>query len=500
MDWARFILDSRHRWLAVAALLALALTAGLAGGWLVTTVGGVIVAALVLAMAGGVWALRDIEVGYAALIGVIALLPFGAAPVPFSPKPTFLDLAMLLLFAVWLLQFATRKRQDFIGGALGVWVLVFFLVAIGAFVFGLSHAALDQTTVRRFAEILLSILTYFLIVNTVRDEERLKRLMRLIILGGAAAALVAIALYALPDQTTLKILSSLQRVGYYPEGGVVLRYIREDPSLPQRATGTMVEPNVLGAFLIMTIALAMPQFFSGRRLLPRWLVTGALSLMGLALLLTISRGAFAATAVAVLALGVLRYPRLLLVLAIVLAVILLIPWTQSYVAHFVEGLRGEDLATQMRFGEYKDALILIQRYPLLGVGFSGSPDIDTYIGVSNMYLLIAEEMGLVGLVAFLAMIVVLCAAAAKAYRNIRAAGHLEPIWWGLHAAILGALVGGVFDHYFFNLDFHPSVAFFWLYVGLATAATRLLSAAGQTKKRAEDERRGGRAPFVREPR
>jgi O-antigen ligase len=134
----------------------------------------------------------------------------------------------------------------------------------------------------------------------------------------------------------------------------------------------------------------------------------------------------------------------------------------------------QDLATQMRFGEYKDALILIQRYPLLGVGFSGSPDIDTYIGVSNMYLLIAEEMGLVGLAAFAAIIVALYVAAAQVYRRVYDAGALEPIWWGLHAAVLGALVGGVVDHYFFNLDFHPSVAFFWLYLGLAAVATRLV--------------------------
>ncbi|MBS1245800.1 MAG: O-antigen polymerase family protein, partial [Chloroflexi bacterium] len=431
--WARFLLDARHRWWAAAALFALAVIAGLTGGWLMTVVSAVIVAALVLALVGGLWALRDIEIGYAAMIGVIALLPFGVLPVPFSPKPTFLDLALLLLFGVWAIQLVTRQQQDFIGGPLGVWVLAFFLFAIGAFVFGLSHASLDQKTARRFAEILLSILMYFLIVNTVRDEARLQRLTRLLILGGAAAALIAIVLYALPDQTTTKILLSLQRVGYYPEGGPVLRYIRDDPTLPQRATGTMIDQNVLGAFLIMTIALAVPQFFSKQRLLPRCLVTAVLGLMGLALLLTISRGAFVATVAAVLALGVLRYPRLLLILAIVLAVILLIPWTQSYVTHFFEGLRGEDLATQMRFGEYKDALILIQRYPLLGVGFSGSPDIDTYIGVSNMYLLIAEEMGLVGLAAFVAIMAALYIAAARVYKRFTGSSPLEPIWWGLHA-------------------------------------------------------------------
>ena len=482
-DWARFVLDPRYRWWSLAALLALAALAGVLGGWLVTAVGAVILAALVLAIAAGLWALSNVEIGYAALVGVIALLPFGAVPVPFSPKPTFLDLAMLLLFGVWLLRFVTRRQQDFIGGALGVWVLVFFILAVGAFVFGLSHAALDQKTARRFVEILLSILMYYLVVNTVRDEERLKRLARLIVLAGAAAAMVAIVLYALPDATSQSILLGLQRVGYYPEGGAVLRYINDDPSLPQRATGTAVDPNALGAFLIMTIALAMPQFFGKQRLLPRWIVTGALGAMGLALLLTLSRGAFAATAAAVLALGVLRYPRLLLILAVVLAVILIIPWTQSYVSHFVEGLLVQDLATQMRVGEYKDALILIQRYPVLGVGFSGSPDIDTYIGVSNMYLLIAEEMGLLGLTAFAAMVIALYSAAARVCRRVRDAGRLEPIWWGLHAAILGALVGGLVDHYFFNLDFHPSVAWFWLYLGLAAATTEIVKREAKSDER-----------------
>jgi len=52
--------------------------------------------------------------------------------------------------------------------------------------------------------------------------------------------------------------------------------------------------------------------------------------------------------------------------------------------------------------------------------------------------------------------------------------ELEPVWWGLHAGLIGGLVGGIFDHYFFNLDFHHSVALFWLVIGLATAATEII--------------------------
>jgi O-antigen ligase len=127
----------------------------------------------------------------------------------------------------------------------------------------------------------------------------------------------------------------------------------------------------------------------------------------------------------------------------------------------------------MRMGEYKDALILIGRHPLLGVGFAGSPDIDTYIGVANVYLLIAEEMGLIGLTSFLIVMGILFARFLRV-RELAANSDLESLWWGLHASIIGALVSGIFDHYIFNLDFHHSVTLFWLLVGLATAVTELI--------------------------
>jgi len=47
-----------------------------------------------------------------------------------------------------------------------------------------------------------------------------------------------------------------------------------------------------------------------------------------------------------------------------------------------------------------------------------------------------------------------------------------PIWLGLHAALVGGLVAGIFDHYLFNIDFHHAVTIFWLFLGLAVATTR----------------------------
>jgi O-antigen ligase len=198
-----------------------------------------------------------------------------------------------------------------------------------------------------------------------------------------------------------------------------------------------------------------------------------LGIMGLCLALTMSRGSMVGLGAALVVLAVLRYRKLWVLMAGALALMLLLPQTQALVSHFLEGFMVEDLATQMRMGEYKDALKLIGRYPILGVGFAGAPDVDIYIGVANLYLLMAEVMGLVGLTSFLIVIGTLLVRFWRT-RTLARGGALEAQWWGLHAGLVGALTGGVFDHYFFNLDFHHSVTLFWLVVGLATAATELI--------------------------
>ena len=127
----------------------------------------------------------------------------------------------------------------------------------------------------------------------------------------------------------------------------------------------------------------------------------------------------------------------------------------------------------MRLGEYKDALTLISRYPWFGVGFSGAPSIDLYIGVSSVYLLMAENMGLVGLGSFLLIMVLYFLHGWRARRALAFDPEGEAILLGLMGAIVGAMVGGVFDHYFFNLDFPHSVSLFWLYVGLTVATIKI---------------------------
>ena len=468
------IFNSDRRGVATFAAIALSVVAALIAGLFVSVLGGPIALGALIALLVLAQILRRIEVGFAALAATICLLPFAALPINVGFKPTFLDLIMLAVYGVWMLERATGKLGRFINTPLTLPVLVFLALALASFTAGLAYAPLTANIARHFAEIVMSIGLYFLIVDSVRTTDRLRNIVRMIIVGGSIAAFIAIVLYVLPHATTIDILSRLKIFGY-PEGPGVLRFIQEDPSLPLRATGTSIDPNALGGLLIMTLTLGAPQLFDKQPLLPRFWIWLGLGLMGLALLLSFSRGSFVGTGVALGVLGMLRYRKLLVIGVVALAVILILPQTQAYVTHFFQGVQGQDLATQMRFGEYSDALKLIQRYPILGVGFTGSPDLDTYLSVASVYLLMAGEMGLVGLASFLILMATLFVSGWHARRaaDSPSARNVTAIWWGLHAALIGALIGGIFDHYFFNLDFHHSVTVFWLYVGLAAVATRL---------------------------
>ncbi len=481
-------------------------TAVLAG--IVLGFGGPIAgAAVALGGLAAVLVLRNLELGFFAVIAVVALLPFATLPFDIGLTPTFLDFALGAAVLVWLMGIVTGRQRDLVTAPVLVPLLLFIIVAIFAFIFGLANGPLTPTLLRKFAELLLSLGFVLVVIDTCRTWPRLERLVKFLLLMGGAAAALAIALWLLPDATANNALNALARLGY--PGGWVIRYIEENPELSERAIGTSVDPNSLGGLLLMIGALIGPQVVTKRPLFRRPLVLLLFGLVVVALILTFSRGAMLGLAAGLGFVALTRYRRLLPWLAVAFLLLLFLPITQAYIARFVEGFQGTDLATQMRFGEYKDALILIGRYPIFGVGFAGAPDVDVYLAVASVYFTIAGRMGLFGLLAFFGVVGAVFAYAFR-YRHVfhpvrsralqRGLGAEEgavrsgalqrdsrgeerakaldyerrdAVWLGLHAALVGALVAGVFDHYLFNMDFHHAVTIFWMVLGLAVASTRL---------------------------
>lgn len=450
--------------------LAAGLTA-VVGGLLLAFGGPIAAVAALSAILAAVLVLRNIEIGFWGIVAVVCLLPFATIPVDVGLTPTLLDMVLAATVGVWALRLATGRRRSVVTAPITLPLVAFIIAAVFAFVFGLTNGPLTANLLRHFAELLLSIGFVLVVVDYAVNWERIERLVKVLILGGSAAAAMGIFLWLLPDLTANDLLNVLQRIGY--PGGLVIRYIEENPELAERAIGTSVDPNALGGLLLMIGALAAPQLLARRPLFRRWLTALFLGLIFVCLVLTFSRGAMVGLVCSLGFIVVARYRRLLPYILLLAIVFLLLPVSQGYIARFVEGIQGQDLATQMRFGEYRDAISLIGRYPVFGVGFAGSPDIDLYLGVANVYLTIGQQMGIFGLVAFLAVITTVFGYALVNRAAFRDNPRMDPIWLGLHAALVGGLVAGIFDHYLFNIDFHHAVTVFWFLLGLAVAATRV---------------------------
>ncbi len=449
---------------AVAGLLVLA---ALAIALLIGVAGPLIALALAVAVVGGALILLDTRWGYVALIGVAFGLPFATLPFSIGFKPSFLDLALGGLFFVWIFRLLTGQERTFIPSPLGLGVAVFMLLAVFSFAYGMTHSRATPFTVRRFGELLLGIALFYTTVNTVRTQAGLEWVSRWLLFGGWIAAAIAVAFYLFPEAWTVWVLDRLARFDY-PGGYGALRYIEDDPTGTMRAIGTAVDPNVLGGMMILAVGGLAPQLFAPRALFPRWWIGGMLATAVLALYWTYSRSALFGMAAALALPAVLKYRKLIPLAGVGALLLFLLPQTQDYVARLLAGLAGQDLATQMRFGEYKDALILIRRYPVFGVGFTGVPDIDLYLGVSMLYLILAEHMGLVGVAAFLAIMGRFFLQVWAAWRR-GVAPEREALLLGMSGAVAGALVSGLADHYWFNMTYPHMTVLLWLYLGLAMA-------------------------------
>lgn len=462
---------ARSPGLAVALALALG---GLAGG--AAALGPLYALAGLLGLLAGYAMLVSTNAGLLTVFAIITILPFGTLPFKAIITPNFLTLALVALLGVWLLRVLARPdvytlRLSALGlpivGFLG---LTFFSLYLGA------RGLPDAATLHNYAKFVLGVLLYFSVINCVRTRDQARLILRGLILSGGLAGLIALVLWALNAELTLRILLSLGRIGY-PTSGRVLRFVEDDPNGLERAIGLAVDPNSFGGMLALVLALAAAQLVARRPIMRRWLLGAVVAVMTLALVLTFSRAALLGLIIAAAYLATVRYRRLwgVMIAAGLVSGLLLIGlgYAEAFAERMISGIQFRDQAQQMRLAEFQNAIAIIQRYPAFGIGFGQAPDLDLTAGVSSIYLAIAQRMGLVGLAAFLGIV------AAWFVRSLRLLPGLdeERASWalGCQAGVVAALAVGLADHYFFNIEFSHMGALLWGTLGLGIAITELPS-------------------------
>lgn len=461
-------------WRQPALYITAALVTGMVGGVAVVALPNPLLGFIAVAglLVGGVMLARPLFTMWV-VIGISCLLPFGVIPVKLGLTFTLLEASLLVLYVAWIFRLGAQVTGE--GDKLVTtpfdWS-IFLLVGLSLFALILGFQTAGTDTIHNYFKLILAILAFFPIINLVRTQAVLDRLLKVIMLCGSLAGYVGAGLYVLPRDLQERLLVSLGIVGY-PTEGRILRFILDDADTqPQRATGTAVDPNSFGGMLVLIIALLLTQLFSPRPLLKRWQLVVLLLGPCASLFWTYGRGAqLGALGVAVL-IATVKYRRLwLYALPFIAAGAAILPntflWNQ-----FVAGFTLQDQSTQLRLSEYQNALDIIGRYPWFGIGFGTAPDPDLQEGVSMIYLTIAERMGLVGLAGFILVIVLFFLYVTSNFGKLTGEKEKANLL-GLSGGIVGALSVGIVDHYFFNIEFAHMAALFWLFIALAVAQIKL---------------------------
>jgi putative inorganic carbon (HCO3(-)) transporter len=307
-------------------------------------------------------------------------------------------------------------------------------------------------------------------VNWASTFTRLRALASAVILSGAGLALMA----------PFSVSWAGDKVALIPE------------AIYQRFTvlvADSVHPNVLAGNLAMLLPVGLGLlWFGGRRLawFPRAWVSLATLGMAAILLLTESRGAWAALLAAALLLAALRWRWgwLLLPLAAAAGAALLIYLGPGRVLDLLAS-SGMVSSLDGRLEIWSRAIYMIQDFPFSGIGlgsfgvvadrmypfFAYAP--NTVEHAHNLFLQVAVDLGMPGLIAWLAIVGTVTLSAWQLYRRGQQVGD----GWaaGLGAGILGSqaalAVHGLFDAVTWGMVRPAPLV--WLVWGLALAGWQL---------------------------
>jgi O-antigen ligase len=239
-----------------------------------------------------------------------------------------------------------------------------------------------------------------------------------------------------------------------------------------RPFGTALHPIEYGAVITMVLPLAISWARHSVATPPllRW---AAVSMMGLGVVVSISRSALicGAMALVVFAAGLGRRVRRVL-LGSVIGVFAFVALTVPGMLGSIRGLfltAGQDNSVASRTGSYSLALEFFETSPVLGRGYSTF--LPMYRIFDNQYLLLLVEVGVVGLGAVLVLLFTGLRAAGRARRRTT-----DPVLREHAQALRAGLAGGSLGLLFYDgFSFPMATGVMFLLLGLAGALYRLTS-------------------------
>ncbi|MBP7332023.1 MAG: O-antigen ligase family protein [Firmicutes bacterium] len=365
------------------------------------------------------------------------------------------ELLLLLLVLAWPVQMALRGRLTYRITPVDVPILLFLAVVVFLFLVRSPQLGVAVEGVRVYVEYML---WFFVASNLLLNKRQARVLVNLLVALGALIALHGVYQYIIGVEIPSTWLDAA-------EGGVRTRVF-----------SILTSPNVLGSFLVLLIPVTVSQFLSAGTRLQRYYYIACLAPMALSLVFTYSRGAWLAMAGAFVVYGLIYNWRILLALgAAIYTAPKLIPGISSRIGYMLSPAYLLSSARAGRVARWNKAIEKLQNNPLFGEGFGryGGAVADRYIPssnyVDNFYLKTAAESGIIGLAAFVWLLISGMRCVLNSYRRLT-----DPYLKGLAGGLFAGLMGILLHNGVENIFEVPSMAiYFWLLLGVAAALPHL---------------------------
>jgi putative inorganic carbon (HCO3(-)) transporter len=253
-----------------------------------------------------------------------------------------------------------------------------------------------------------------------------------------------------------------------------------------RISGSLGSNNFFAQIMLLLIPLALDRVLHEKRLALRLLAGWALVAVSMAVIFTYSRGGFLAVVAMFAVIFFVNPPRLHhIILLVVLAIGLSQVLPASYVSRVislgeifnqgeVEGIQLEDRSLRGRTSEVLAAWYMFLDHPVAGVGLGNYnhhyQDYSEEIGLDSrrtarsahsLYLEIAAEKGIIGMVLFGVIVATMYSSLRKASQYFRKAElhDYHNMTYALAVGLFGYFVAAIFLH-----DAFPR--YFWMFFGI----------------------------------
>jgi len=245
-----------------------------------------------------------------------------------------------------------------------------------------------------------------------------------------------------------------------------------------RIVSTFGNPNVYGTYLLLAIPLAAACIVYVKNPFYKLCALGITGLLTINLLLTLSRGCYLALALSA-GIFVLIIEKRLIVAFIPALVGSLFVLPPTVVNRLLSIVNFQDTSTAFRLSIWQGSLRILQDFWMIGLG----QGIDAYNRVypyyafaaivsphsHNLFIQIFVEMGIVGLLVFIAVLACFFRTMVNFLRNATEF-RLQVVAAAMIAAAIGFLFQGIFDHVFYN---YRVMLTFYIFVGLGMAFARV---------------------------